>query len=207
MGRLIELRRLAVTGPPGAGKSLACQFLAELGAYVVDADAIAHTLLLPESELGRAVIQLLGEEVIEKKEFSRKKIAEKVFANSSTLFQLEALIHPAVQDVIQTHYQKAQDSHAPCFAAEIPLLYECSWEKEYDAVLLIDAADDQCKKRHALADDELSKRQERLWPIEKKRQRADFIITNNHSKEEFKKKVEFVYEQFSSREGTDGRRN
>lgn len=90
-GRL--LRRWVVTGPIGAGKSLAVAELAALGARVVDADAEGRALLA-EPGMPAAVAAALGPDVLSGGEVDRAAVAALVFTEPGALARLNALTHP-----------------------------------------------------------------------------------------------------------------
>jgi len=88
---------VGLTGPIGAGKSTVAGMLRELGAKVLDADAIARDELLRGTIGYSAVIQRFGTEVLgDDKEVDRRKLAEKVFADPHELEALERILHPRV---------------------------------------------------------------------------------------------------------------
>lgn len=88
---------VGLTGPIGAGKSTVAGMLRELGAKVLDADAIARDELLRGTVGYSAVIQRFGTEVLgEDKEVDRRKLAERVFGDPRELLALERILHPRV---------------------------------------------------------------------------------------------------------------
>lgn len=88
---------VGLTGPIGAGKSTVAGMLRELGAKILDADAIARDELLRGTIGYSAVIQRFGTEVLgDDKEVDRRKLAEKVFADPRELEALERILHPRV---------------------------------------------------------------------------------------------------------------
>ena len=88
---------VGLTGPIGAGKSTVAGMLRELGAKVLDADAIARDELLRGTVGYSAVIQRFGTEILgEDKEVDRRKLAAKVFADPLQLEALERILWPRV---------------------------------------------------------------------------------------------------------------
>lgn len=88
---------VGLTGPIGAGKSTVAAMLRELGAKVLDADAIAKDELLRGTVGYSAVIQRFGTEVLgPDKEVDRRKLAETVFADPRELQALEQILWPRV---------------------------------------------------------------------------------------------------------------
>jgi dephospho-CoA kinase len=88
---------VGLTGPMGAGKSTVAAILRELGAKVLDADAIAKDELLRGTVGYSAVIQRFGTGILgEDREVDRRKLAESVFADPRELEALERILHPRV---------------------------------------------------------------------------------------------------------------
>lgn len=88
---------VGLTGPIGAGKSTVAAILRELGARVLDADAIAKDEQLRGTTGYSAIVQQFGTGVLgEDKEIDRRKLAAIVFADPTRLEQLERILHPRV---------------------------------------------------------------------------------------------------------------
>ena len=88
----IKLLKIAVTGEVASGKSTVCNYFKQLGAYVVDADEIAHKLLSSkQTPVGQKIIKFLGTDILEKGEISREKIADIVFDDLEKLEILDAI--------------------------------------------------------------------------------------------------------------------
>ncbi|MBP8272045.1 MAG: dephospho-CoA kinase, partial [Sphaerotilus sp.] len=58
------MRRVGLTGGIGSGKSTVCRMLRDLGAWIVDTDAIAHRLTAPGGRAIPAIAAQFGAEVI-----------------------------------------------------------------------------------------------------------------------------------------------
>lgn len=198
---MLTLKRIAVTGEIASGKSTVCHILKELGSYVISADEIVHQLLSPDTELGKNIVNLLGNEVVVDGSFHRKKISEKVFCNPDLLKKFEQLLHPKVQEVIDLSYHSLSQTKKrySSFVAEIPLLFEAHLEKHYDTILLVMAHKSLCEnrftKKTALSPSEFLRRTQRLIPIEEKIKKSDFIIENNGSYEELEKHIKVIYKE------------
>ena len=90
-------RVIGLTGPIGAGKSLVAGMLRELGAKVIDADAVVHDEQSSGTVGYSAIVQTFGTGVLgEDKEIDRKKLADEVFADPKKLARLERIMHPRV---------------------------------------------------------------------------------------------------------------
>lgn len=197
---MLRLRKIAVTGGLSSGKSTVCRFFKDLGAYIVNADEIVHQLLSPETSPGKQVITLLGQEIVVGRQIDREKIAQKVFSNPQLLKSLEKILHPAVRDEIEKHYQSACHENAyTLFIAEIPLLFEAGQEKFYDRTIAV-LTDPEVSLQRFIAATGLDakayeKRMANQLPPHVKAQKADYIIINNGKLDEMQEAVQMIYNQ------------
>lgn len=194
---MLRLKKIAVTGGLASGKTTACQFLKELGAYVADADAIVHALLDPNTELGRKVIALLGPQIVQNGAIVRPAVAKAVFSSPEKLKALETLLHPAVFKRIEALYQEASsEGKYTGFVVEVPLLFESGQESFYDAVIAITTDVSLARERFAkrgFAESEYEKRMERQMSQSAKAKRADYVLLNNGSPEDLQRQIASLY--------------
>jgi len=88
---------VGLTGPMGSGKSTVAAMLRDLGAKVLDADAIVHDEQLRGTVGYSAIVQVFGTKVLgDDKEIDRAKLATEVFGDPSKLRRLEQILHPRV---------------------------------------------------------------------------------------------------------------
>jgi dephospho-CoA kinase len=87
-----RLRRWVVTGPAGAGKSLATAALADLGAHVVDADAEGHAVLR-EPAVAAEIADAFGPDCVADGEVRRDVLGPRVFADRDALARLNRITH------------------------------------------------------------------------------------------------------------------
>lgn len=194
---MLILRKIAITGGLASGKTTVCRFLEELGAYVLSADAIVHELLSPQSPVGKNVVNLLGEEIVEGTKFNRALIAEKVFKNKDTLIALEAILHPAVLEEIEKQFNQVQKQKKhSLFVAEIPLLYEIDKAHLFDTVIAV-VSDPVLAKKRFKNEEEFEKRMNRQLSQEEKSAKADHTLHNNGNLEELKTQVQNLYQQIT----------
>ena len=134
------LVRLGLTGGIGSGKSTVARMLAELGATVVDADAIAHALTAPGGLAMPMIAAAFGPELITPTgALDREKMRLLAYANSDARKRLESIIHPLVGQETLRLTMKATDQGCPCIVFDIPLLVESStWRRKLDWVLVVD---------------------------------------------------------------------
>lgn len=182
---MLRLKKIAITGGVASGKTSVCQFFKELGAYVVNADAIAHELLKPDTDLGQQIIRQFGHEIIENGKISRRIIAEKAFRDPKQLQKLEELLHPAVLQKIEELYTAAskRGTHSS-FVVEIPLLFEIGAEPFYDVIVAVITEEKNAKNRFEQAGfqkTEYDLRMSRQLKPEQKAAKSHHTIHNNGS--------------------------
>jgi dephospho-CoA kinase len=190
---MLNLRRIAITGGIASGKTSVCRVFQELGAFVVDADAIVHELLSHDTNLSQQVIRLLGKDVLVDGKLSRKVIADKVFKDPEALHALEQLLHPAVLKRIEKLYDQARRrTDCVAFVVESPLLFEIGQEKFYDIVVAV-VADETIRRERFVqsgwSSQEYEKRMKRQLDPALKARRADYVIENNGSLDHLHKQV------------------
>jgi dephospho-CoA kinase len=187
---MLKLKKIAITGCIGCGKSTVCDIFKEAGAYVVSSDELSHSLLTVKSPLGKKILKVLGKETLTDGEFDRRKVARKVFKDYEYLNKLERLLHPAILKEIEKRYEKAKQLCFRFFVVEMPLLFEEHQEKNFDIIITIYAKRAICESRLAQGKrKDLDKRMKRQLSIKEKMRRADFIIVNNGDLQELTKRV------------------
>jgi len=183
MDKGVELRPviIGITGGIGSGKSTVARMLAELGADLVDADAIAHEVLRRDdvkdavrSEWGPDIFGLDGE-------VDREALARLVFADGGRIERLEAIVHPPVIDRIR---RQLVASTAPAVVIDAPLLTESKLNEQCDAVVFVEAPEDERRRRmknRGWPADELRNRGARQQPLIEKRKLSQYVIENGNS--------------------------
>lgn len=194
---MLRLKKIAITGGLGSGKTTACQFFKELGAYVVHTDAIVHALLDPHTQLGKQVVALFGPKIVSRGEISRAALAEEVFSSPEKLKALESLLHPAVLRRVEELYKEASiKGEYTSFVVEVPLLFEAGWDLFYDITIAIKTEAQLAKKRcieSGFPADTYEKRMARQMAPSEKEKRAQVLFINNGSKEDLRRQVALFY--------------
>jgi len=191
---VLVLKRIAVTGGVSSGKSTVCQLLADRGSYVVDTDQITHNLLLSDPEIREKTIALLGKNIVENGQISRKLVAEKVFSQKEALSSLELILHPAIFHELELQYQQVKgDPKYNLFVAEVPLLYETDSDRLFDCVVVVLAEKEICCTRFIEnkngSERSFEERMQRQMEPTQKAAKAHFILINNDNLKDLEKQV------------------
>jgi dephospho-CoA kinase len=181
--------RVGLTGNIGSGKSTVAALLAERGAAVIDADALARAATDDPEVLGR-VAATLGPELITAGRLDRRATAERVFADADARRALEAIVHPWVRAAAAAREAALArtDEPPPVVVHDVPLLFENGLDADMDATIVVSAplevrvARVQARARAGgspgLDDEAVRSRDAAQLPLEEKLARATFVIDN-----------------------------
>jgi dephospho-CoA kinase len=114
--------------------------LINLGAALVDADAIAHSVTAPQGLAIPAILATFGPEFLNASgALDRAKMRALAYADPSARQRLESILHPLIGQEIQIKAALAVQAGAPCVVFDIPLLVEsATWRARLDHVLVVD---------------------------------------------------------------------
>ena len=134
------VRRVGLTGGIGSGKSTVGRFLRDLGAWIVDTDAIAHRLTAPGGRAISAIAERFGADMIDERgAMDRARMRERVFTDPATRRALEAILHPMIGEDTRTEAAAAPDGAIVVF--DVPLLVESGrWRDQVDRILVVDCS-------------------------------------------------------------------
>jgi dephospho-CoA kinase len=132
--------RVGLTGGIGSGKSTVAQWLAEMGAQVVDSDAISRSLTATGGAALPELAAVFGPDVIGPDgALDRARMRALVFADAQARRRLEGVLHPMI--AAETERQAAAAGDRPV-VFDVPLLVENGhWRRRVDRVLVIDCAE------------------------------------------------------------------
>ncbi|MBS1105050.1 MAG: dephospho-CoA kinase [Deltaproteobacteria bacterium] len=182
-------RVIGLTGGIGTGKSTVARMLAELGAVVIDADAIVHELQAPGSPALAEIAAALGSDVLDAAgALDRARVAERVFRDPALRQRLNAIMHPRVGAEMARRTDAARRGGAPLVVLDIPLLFETrprdrdAARRGSDATVLVYAPPslqiDRTVARNGCTREEAERRVAAQLPIDQKRALADHVIDN-----------------------------
>ncbi len=194
---------IGITGSFGTGKTTVAKLFKKLGAKVIDADRISHSLLRPGTEVYRRVVRIFGKGVISKnKTIDRVKLGKVVFGNHRLLKRLTGIIHPLVVKRIKLSIENNYNARA--IVIDAPLLLEAGLDSVLDFLVVVKAKrNNQIKrieKKFGLKKLDILKRIKAQLPLEKKISLADFIIDNNGTIKKTVAQVKEIYDRLKRSE-------
>lgn len=210
---------LGIVGGIGSGKSRVAKRLAELGATVIDADAVGHALLdqgpVQETLVRRFGTEILGPEDEEgNRHVDRRALGTIVFADESARKLLEELVHPRMRTTFERVISRLSRQVSPKPGAlrvlppvvvlDAAILFEAGWDDLCDLVAFVEAPrKDRIKRLKEQRDwspDELDRREAAQWPLELKKNQAGVVIRNPDSEDPapLNKEVDKLWERLTA---------
>ena len=177
---------IGIIGGVASGKSTIAKRLGQLGAVVLDADAVGHEVLRNE-EVKAALRKRFGDGVFNTAgEIDRSAVARIVFAGDATgeqaLADLEAIVHPKIGERLAEKIAALQEDSTKAVVLDAALLLKSGWNRLCDTIIFVDVPREQRLARAATrgwSPEELDSRDARQTPIEQKRAAADVVIDNS----------------------------
>ena len=109
---------------------------------------------------------------------------------------MESFIHPRVEKEIERRTQEFKHRGERMVIVEAALIFEAGLNKNFDAVIVLDADESErinrVRKRDAVSEASVQSRIAAQWDVKKKLQKADYVIYNNGKMDELESKVRFV---------------
>jgi dephospho-CoA kinase len=133
--------RLGLTGGIGSGKSTVAGMLADRGAAVVDADAIARATTASGGAAMPAIAAAFGADFVTPGgALDRDRMRGLAFADPTARHRLESIVHPLVRTEIARQSDAASAAGARLLVFDVPLLVESlsAWRPGLDRILVVD---------------------------------------------------------------------
>lgn len=128
--------KIGLTGGIACGKSTVSKIFSQLGAPVIDADAIAHQLVEKGQPALAGIRQEYGVDILNPDgSLNRNKLREIVFSGPKQKQKLESILHPLVYKSIEIELEQL---NAPYCIISIPLLFETGMTDFVDRILVVD---------------------------------------------------------------------
>jgi dephospho-CoA kinase len=128
---------IGLTGGIASGKSTVSAMLLELGAYIVDADKIAHQAILPGKQAFKKIVQRFGDGILSDGKVSREKLGQLVFAEPDIRAWLEEVTHPYIREEAERQLSDARAQEYDAAVLDAPLLFEAKWDLMADEVWVV----------------------------------------------------------------------
>jgi dephospho-CoA kinase len=197
--------QVGLTGGVGSGKSTVSARLAELGAVVIDADAIAREVVEPGTPGLAALVERFGKGVLDSDgRLDRPKLAEIVFNDESARADLNGIVHPLVGE--RTGELMAAAPADAVVVYDVPLLVESNMADGFEVVVVVEA-DVELRvlrlEQRGMAEADARARMAIQATDEQRRAVATDLIENNGSRDALIAAVDAFWGRLTDRQRSD----
>lgn len=184
---------VGLTGYTGAGKSAAAQIFRALGAYIIDADELAHRVVAPGQPTLDEICRVFGQEMLlPDGTLHRRALGSLVFADAKKRKQLEQITHPQILALTRQELQKAGGADV---VLDAPVLFEVpELVKLCDKTVFVDAAQDvrlrRIMKRDGISAQEAQQRIDAQAFMEAWKAQCDLVVDNSGEWEQLEETIQ-----------------
>lgn len=182
---------IGLTGNIATGKSTVAEMLHDLGAETIDADALVHQMMGPDSPFAEALRSAFGNAVVnDDGSIDRPALGRIVFSDPAKLAELEEIVHPPVVEEMKAAIERPGP---PVLVLDAIKLFEAGIADQCDTVWVADVDREtqiaRIVERNNVDRSEAERRIDAQPPQSEKLARADIVIDNSGSLEETRKQV------------------
>ena len=180
------MKKVAITGNIGSGKSWVCElFKQRLGIPVYNSDDAAKQMYFKPDVRDELVNRFGNGFYLSDTELNRKYIADLIFSDETAQRDLEGILYPAL---FVNFEQWTARQNAPYVLFESALVLEKRLEKRFDTIVMVSASE-KTRLRRAMERDHCDEatiraRMAKQWPEEGKRMLADYVIWHENDDED-----------------------
>ncbi len=187
---------LGLTGQTGSGKSTLHSVAEKKGFYVIDCDKVAHCVTEQNEVAKDALCAAFSSDILTGGKIDRKKLARAAFKSKENTELLNKTVLPFIAAEIKKKIEKSESEY---ILLDAPTLYESGADKMCSSVIAL-LADEKIRKLRIIERDNLSEEAALLRLKAAKSdeyyiQKADKIIYNNGSIEEYSKQFSEILDK------------
>ena len=197
---------VGLTGNIASGKSSAALFFAEMGAHVIDADQIGHSLLKSGTSAFGRIVDAFGAQILSPGgEIDRKILGLLVFSDANQRAALNSILHPAIEaEILERIEILDQSSPHGIIIVDAALMIETGGYSMYDYLVVVACTPSlqvsRLISRDGLTEAEAGARMASQMPIEEKLKLADYTIDTSGTMSHTREQVETIYRDLLNRE-------
>ena len=183
MGNIGDKPIIGIIGGIGSGKSTVAAEFAKLGCKVIDADKIAHELIVKKT-IKEKIATSFGRDVLDSKgNIDRKRLGEIVFADDDKLSLLNGLTHPHVMERVEELIEQYnRQNQVKAIVLDMPLLVEVGWNRRCDRLIFVDCEQKiraERAKKKGFGKNQIKIREKFQISLDNKLSFADNTVENN----------------------------
>lgn len=190
---------IGITGIIGSGKSTASAALKARGIPVIDLDALAKRALTL-AEVREDIEREFGDGLIVDGQIAVERLRDIVFASKEKLRKLEGITHPRVLSELWRQIDELGRAGEKAVVVDGPLLFETGLYSELDRTVVVTADMDVIRERltvRGMAPDDIEKRILNQIPLKEKEEAADYVLSNNGTREDLERNIGALLERIN----------
>ena len=195
--------KIGLTGGIACGKSFVLNEFRQLGVHCIDADEVAHQVILPGEPAYRDIVAHFGTGILgDDSAIDRAKLGAAVFGDEGERQRLNRIVHPRIHEELDRRLARLEagdGSEATLAMVDAALMVETGSYRKYDFVVVVSCRPEQQLERllgrGGLARPEAQARIDSQMPIEEKVRFADFVIDNSGDRGRTRDRVREVHGQ------------
>lgn len=180
-----DKKLIAITGGIGSGKTSVARFIqVQSGCTCISADVVNRRLLLPQGRGWFALRDFLGDGFFTKHNtIDTGLVRRAIFSDPVTRKQINSILHPIIREEIQKDIAASLAGGVCMVVIEVPLLFEASWQNDFERLVVVYARPEVCVERLTTRDgfsqDEAVRMVAVQMPSIAKALLADHVIDNS----------------------------
>tara|TARA_Y100000739_G_scaffold222025_1_gene223126 strand:+ start:1093 stop:1671 length:579 start_codon:yes stop_codon:yes gene_type:complete len=173
------MKKVAVTGGIGTGKTTVSNLFEKIGIPVFNSDKIAKELMHNDKQLKSDIIKAFGDESYINNELNRAYLSDIVFNDETLLDKINSIVHP---QVTKEFNQWLLNQKSKYIIYESAIIFENNSEDVFDKIICVIAPEEEVisrvMKRNTFSRDKVISIISNQLPDQIKINKADYIIEN-----------------------------
>jgi len=196
---------VGVTGGVGSGKTTVVEILKEKGWQIINVDELAQEIIQNDPQIQKQIKKVFGSGILyETGELKRREMANTVFSKKGLLNQLNHIIWPVLIQTLQQRIQEIKRNDSVPTAVDMAVIFEANCPSIFDYILTVTASlktrEYRLETRRHWTRKAIHQRINSQLNEKIKLEQSDYIIYNEGSIEELRKKIQIFIQWISKKD-------
>ena len=191
------MKHIAMTGGIASGKSTVAEFIRKTGTPIADADDFCRAVMEPGMPAALEIARRWPEVMTPGGIIDRAALGKIVFSDDSARREEASIVLPAIHAAYKAWAAECEAAGCALCVYDAALIFEHGLQKEFDGVLLVEAAPEiqirRVMERNGFSEGAARLRIRAQMPLEEKRRQASWIIKNNGTLKDLEREFQRVW--------------